>query len=53
MSIKLNVNILEQPGIAGVGDKKYYARANTDGEVTLEGLSKSIDRMSKKRFVTC
>jgi len=46
MPIKLNAIEIGQPGIAGGGEKKYYARANTDGEVTLEGLSKTIARMS-------
>jgi predicted histone-like DNA-binding protein len=32
--------------VAGGGDKKFYASANSSGEMTLTGLTKSIEKIS-------
>jgi predicted histone-like DNA-binding protein len=34
-----------QPGVAGGGEKKFYAAPVTDGEMTLADLTKSIEKM--------
>lgn len=46
MSIKFNVVQKGQPGVAGGGTKKYYASAQSSGELTLAGLTKRIEKMS-------
>ena len=46
MSVKFNVNERGQPGVAGGGDKKFYASPLTKGEVTLEGLTTQIEKIS-------
>lgn len=35
-----------QPGVVGGGQKKYYASAVPDGEITLEGLTREIEKRS-------
>ncbi|WP_161531784.1 HU family DNA-binding protein, partial [Riemerella anatipestifer] len=35
-----------QPGVAGGGEKKYYASANVVSEKTLAGLTKDIEKIS-------
>ncbi|MCO7332427.1 HU family DNA-binding protein [Riemerella anatipestifer] len=35
-----------QPGVAGGGDKKFYASSVYQGEKTLEGLTKDIEKIS-------
>ncbi len=44
MSIKFNVIERGQPGVVGGGEKKYYASPVVSGELTLAGLTKSIER---------
>jgi len=34
------------PGVPGGGEKKFYASANPSGEMTLTGLTKSIEKIS-------
>ncbi|MRM94786.1 DNA-binding protein [Riemerella anatipestifer] len=46
MSIKYKVIQKGQPGVAGGGEKKYYASANTVSEKTLVGLTKDIEKIS-------
>ncbi len=46
MPVKYNVIERGQPGVQGGGEKKFYASAKMDGELTLEGLTKSIEKMS-------
>lgn len=46
MAIKFKVIERGQPGVAGGGEKKYYASANTTGEVTLAGLTRQIEKIS-------
>lgn len=46
MSIKFKVIERGQPGVVGGGTKQYYASANFDGEQTLEGLTRSIEKIS-------
>lgn len=35
-----------QPGVQGGGEKKYYALPVSDGEVTIDGITKTIEKMS-------
>lgn len=44
MPIKFKVIERGQPGVAGGGEKKFYASAVTDGELTLAGLTKAIEK---------
>ena len=46
MSIEFNVIQRGEPGVAGGGVKKYYAANQSSGELTLAGLTKSIEKMS-------
>jgi len=46
MSIKINTVERGQPGVTGGGERKFYASAVTDGEISLEGLARYIARMS-------
>ena len=46
MKVKFNVIEKGQPGVVGGGEKKFYASAKMDGEVTLAGLTKSIEKIS-------
>lgn len=46
MSIKYNVVAKPQPGIAGGGTKKWYASVKADGEVTIDELTKAIEKFS-------
>ena len=46
MAIKYNVIERGQPGVAGGGEKKFYASAVSDGEMTLNKLTKSIEKIS-------
>jgi len=44
----INYKVIERgtPGVAGGGEKKYYASANITGETTLEGITKTIEKIS-------
>ena len=44
MAIKYKIIKKVQPGVAGGGQRKYYASANVMGEKTLEKLTTSIER---------
>lgn len=46
MAIKFKVIEKGQPGVPGGGEKKFYASANMSGEMTLNGLTKSIEKIS-------
>ncbi|MFC2138281.1 HU family DNA-binding protein [Bacteroidota bacterium] len=46
MSIKFYVIEKGQPGVSGGGVKKFYASTKANGEVSLAGLTKSIEKMS-------
>ena len=46
MPIKFKVIERGQPGVAGGGEKKFYASANVSGEMTLAGLTRSIEKIS-------
>jgi predicted histone-like DNA-binding protein len=47
MVIKFKVIEKGQPGVTGGGEKKFYASAaNMSGEMTLNGLTKSIEKIS-------
>lgn len=46
MAIKYNVNEKPQPGVVGGGIKKWYASVKTDGEVTIDELTKAIEKFS-------
>ena len=46
MAIKYNVIQRGQPGVVGGGEKKFYASVNSDGEMTLNGLTKRIEKIS-------
>lgn len=46
MTVKFNVIERGQPGVAGGGEKKYYASASSNGELTLPGLTKEIEKIS-------
>lgn len=46
MSIKFNVIEKGQPGVAGGGEKKFYASTKLDGELTLAGLTRAIEKIS-------
>ena len=44
MPVKFKVISSGEPGVAGGGQKKYYASAVADGEMTLEDITKSIEK---------
>jgi predicted histone-like DNA-binding protein len=46
MAIKFKVIQKGQPGVAGGGERRYYASANSTGDLTLAGLTKSIEKIS-------
>ena len=46
MAIKYNVIEKGQPGVAGGGEKKFYASALASGEMTLNKLTKRIEKIS-------
>ncbi len=46
MSIHFKVIERGRPGVAGGGEKKYYANTVTNGEMTLNKLTKSIEKVS-------
>ena len=46
MSIKFKVIEKGQPGVAGGGEKKFYASPVMSGELSLDGLTKSIEKIS-------
>jgi len=46
MAIKFKVIEKGQPGVAGGGEKKYYASAQTTGDMTLPKLTASIEKVS-------
>jgi predicted histone-like DNA-binding protein len=46
MSIKFKVIERGQPGVAGGGEKKYYANAVSAGELTLDGMTRAIEKTS-------
>lgn len=46
MSIKYNVVAKPQPGVVGGGTKKWYASVKADGEVTIDELTKAIEKFS-------
>lgn len=45
MSIKFNVIERGQPGVPGGGERKFYASPVMSGELTLSGLTKSIEKI--------
>ena len=46
MAIKFKVVAKAQPGVAGGGDKKFYATPVLGGEVTLDDLTRLIEKSS-------
>jgi predicted histone-like DNA-binding protein len=46
MAVKYKVIERGQPGVAGGGEKKFYANAVTNGELTLDKLTKRIEKNS-------
>ena len=46
MAIKFNVIERGRPGVAGGGEKKFYASAQSNGDLTLAGLTRQIERSS-------
>lgn len=46
MAIRYKVIERGTPGVAGGGEKKYYASANVTGETSLEGITKIIEKIS-------
>lgn len=46
MSIKYKLTQRGEPGVRGGGTKKWYAIMATDGELTIDDLTKSIERFS-------
>ena len=46
MAVKYKVIERGQPGVTGGGEKKFYASAVSNGELTLEKLTKRIERTS-------
>lgn len=45
MAIKIKSVEKGQPGVAGGGEKKFYAMPVMDGELTLAGLTKAIEKI--------
>lgn len=46
MPIKYNVIEKPEPGVTGGGTKKWYASVKTDGETTIDQLTKAIEKFS-------
>jgi predicted histone-like DNA-binding protein len=44
----VNFKVIErgQPGVAGGGEKKFYATSQSNGEMTLAGLTHAIEKIS-------
>ena len=45
MSVKIKTVAKGQPGVVGGGDKKYYAIPVAEGEMDLDALTKSIEKI--------
>jgi len=45
MAIKIKAVEKGQPGVPGGGEKKFYATPVMDGELTLAGMTKSIEKI--------
>lgn len=46
MSIKYKVIEKAEPGVTGGGNKKWYANIANDGELTIDDLTKQIEKFS-------
>ena len=46
MAIKYNVVERGEPGVTGGGTKKWYATVKSDGEVSIDDLTKAIEKFS-------
>lgn len=46
MAIKFNVTEKPQPGVAGGGTKKWYATTANNGELSIDDLTKKIEKFS-------
>ncbi|MGC4128507.1 MAG: HU family DNA-binding protein [Bergeyella sp.] len=46
MPIKYNVIEKSQPGVAGGGTKKWYATVANDGELSIDDLTRQIEKFS-------
>ncbi|MDR0714605.1 MAG: DNA-binding protein [Bacteroidales bacterium] len=46
MSIKFKSVVKTQPGVAGGGERKYYANPVMSGEMNLDSLTRSIEKIS-------
>lgn len=46
MAIKFNVVERGEPGVVGGGTKKWYASVKTDGEISVDELTKEIEKFS-------
>ena len=46
MPVKIKAVAKGQPGIVGGGDKKYYASPVMEGEMNIDALTKSIEKIS-------
>ena len=46
MAIKFKAIEKAQPGVAGGGQKKFYASAQSNGDLTLAGLTRLIEKSS-------
>ena len=46
MPIKIKTVAKGQPGVSGGGDKKYYASPVMDGEMNIDALTTSIEKIS-------
>ena len=46
MAIKFKTIQKGQPGVAGGGEKKFYASTVNEGEVTIDGVTKMIEKIS-------
>lgn len=46
MAVKFKVIQKGQPGVAGGGQKKYYASPNMSGEITVKEITQSLEKRS-------
>lgn len=46
MAIKYNIVSRGEPGVTGGGELKYYASANTTGDIDIKGLTQKIEKIS-------
>ncbi len=46
MPVKIKAVAKGQPGVAGGGDKKYYANPVMDGEMDFNAITKAIEKIS-------